>query len=333
MTRRGPFFKEIKVSEEELNTLVQQLRDAIKNKQDGYLSPAQKLYDYMLKPVADILDSVLGTSSNAVLMMAPDGALSLVPISVLHDGKHFVAEKWNIALFNDAVMQRLQVIPSRARQQSFGTTLPSGKNPGLEFVKVELNSIANLLPGGKPVLDADFTRERLDEAFQANRSKNNFSPIIHIATHFNIGIDEKSTFLVLGNGGLTLDEIRRLDLLNTELLTLSACDTAVGSGKNQSSAYEFDSFAQIAQAKGAHAVLATLWGVNDVSTSKFMSAFYKMKFASNEHFSKAKAIRLVQMKFIKGEFAPDKSNAKPGALNSWKHPFYWAPFVLLGNWL
>jgi CHAT domain-containing protein len=126
----------------------------------------------------------------------------------------------------------------------------------------------------------------------------------------------------------------------TRLLTLSACSTA----KNYKSrnGLEMDGLGMVAQQKEAEAVLATLWDVNDLSTSHIMSDFYA-RWVQNPALGKAEALRQAQLAFLNGTaIAPsaktgrgfqtsEPSSAMQSSLG-YAHPYYWAPFVLIGNY-
>ncbi|MGA2171285.1 MAG: CHAT domain-containing protein, partial [Terracidiphilus sp.] len=104
---------------------------------------------------------------------------------------------------------------------------------------------------------------------------------------------------------------------------------------------EMDSLGMIAQQKDAEAVLATLWDVNDASTSRLMSDFYG-RWVKHPGDGKAEALRQAQLTFLRGPAAPAAGESERGfnaareATNApreagYSHPFYWAPFVLIGN--
>jgi CHAT domain-containing protein len=196
----------------------------------------------------------------------------------------------------------------------------------------------------------------LDEAFSqkafASVLKEKY-PVVHIASHFELKPGTKDdSLLVFGDGStLTLSNIREgnFDFGDVELLALSACNTAVGSrGPNGS---EVESFGTLAQDQGAKGVLATLWPVADHSTGVLMQQFYRLR-AENPAITKAEALHLAQLSFIRGETSGGNPQVttrgmKAAPLNvdneevslandaphSYTHPFYWAPFVLMGNWL
>ena len=133
------------------------------------------------------------------------------------------------------------------------------------------------------------------------------------------------------------------------MLTLSACNTAVSASGTSGS--EVESFGALAQNQGAKGVLATLWQVGDRSTCMLMQNFYRLR-AENPAITKAEALNRAQLMFVRGETlagnagdatrgmrvsspeAEGKAEPSPAdAAAAYKHPFYWAPFILMGNWL
>jgi CHAT domain-containing protein len=128
-----------------------------------------------------------------------------------------------------------------------------------------------------------------------------------------------------------------------DLLTLSACNTAVEGGEGS----EVDGLARLAEERGAAAVLATLWAISDVSTPVFMRRFYALReelLPAGHRRTKAEALEEAQRQMARGELTAESPQAvsieergavpvehRLGALPGWTHPYYWAPFVLLGN--
>jgi CHAT domain-containing protein len=110
---------------------------------------------------------------------------------------------------------------------------------------------------------------------------------------------------------------------DVELLTLSACNTALGI---EGDGREVDGLGILAQRKGAKAVMATLWSVYDPSTSALMRNFYR-GWTSGTGVSKAEALRRAQVAFLHGAEASEE-----GSSAKYAHPYYWAPFILIGNW-
>jgi CHAT domain-containing protein len=126
---------------------------------------------------------------------------------------------------------------------------------------------------------------------------------------------------------------------HAQLLTLSACETGIS--QSEGTGLEVDSsLATLVQDAGAPAVLASLWSVADESTSELMRDFYR-QYASGPK-TKAQALRQAQLAMIDGQGAAGgraQRNAVkkgpaavPAAAVGHDHPFFWAPFVLSGNW-
>jgi CHAT domain-containing protein len=152
----------------------------------------------------------------------------------------------------------------------------------------------------------------------------------------------------LGDGAhLSLAQIQALPdslLAGVDLLTLSACETATGG--TGAKGREVENVAVLAQRKGADAVLASLWPVSDAGTSLLMQNFYRQRQAHPEQ-GKAEALREAQLKLMRGRH-PALSEAERGVLvltpdgtapafvadpdAEYSHPYFWAPFILIGNW-
>jgi CHAT domain-containing protein len=170
-------------------------------------------------------------------------------------------------------------------------------------------------------LDEAFTRESIREAIRRRY------PVLHIASHYQFSPgNETNSFLLLGvssneKNRLRLSEISGggFDFNGVELITLSACNTAVGGG-NLGDGREVEGLGVAVQRKGARGVLATLWPVADKSTAIFMKHLYRRK--TEGDCTKVRALRETQLAFVRGEIDP-----------AYTHPYYWAPFLLMGHWL
>ena len=213
---------------------------------------------------------------------------------------------------------------------------------------------------GKRYLDGEFTVATLKDQLGLTRNDNQRQfNIIHFATHFRLGSDTADSFLLLGNNqALTLEQVAdssELNFTDVELVTLSACNTAFGNASNQTltenNGKEVDSLATFIENRGAKAILATLWSVSDESTSLLMSEFYRLH-QENPKITKAKAMQRAQIAMIEGKLkSTSKDNLKNRDVGVFKvgkdttqppfktdenvpfaHPYYWSPFVLIGNW-
>jgi CHAT domain-containing protein len=198
---------------------------------------------------------------------------------------------------------------------------------------------------------------QLDEAFTVQTLQETLYrgyPLVHIASHFQLQPgDDTASFLLLGDGQhLPLAELKTWPqpFQGVDLLTLSACNTAVGGAEGK----EVESFAVLAQRQGAKAVLATLWPVADASTTTLMHLFYWLR-ETQPGLPKVEALRQAQLALLRGTGppgagtkdtpqhlmqGPDTSGNShrplpPVVLDGqapYAHPFYWAPFLLIGNW-
>jgi len=297
-----------------LNRQVFHLKNALRDPKLSALGPSQSLYQLLLAPVAKALEQ---TGAKTV-MLSLDGQLRHIPFGALHDGTQFAAQRWNFPIYTSVTRDRLRESRTpKWKAAGLGVTKSIGSMKALPAVKLEIDSLLRAVgaQSGQSVvyLDEKFTANRLKEVGQQDFQ------LIHISSHFTISPGtEVNSFLLLGDGQrLTLGEIRtqnfRFD--NVDLLTLSACDTGVGGGRDNTGK-EIEGLGVIAQQQGAKSVLATLWPVSDGSTAKLMSDMYQRR--QSQRLSKIEALRQAQLAMI----------SQP----KYTHPFYWAPFILLGNW-
>ena len=273
------------------------------------LRPHQQFYDWLIRP----LEAELAESGIKTLVFVLDGVLRSIPMAALHDGQQYLLEKYNIAL-----TPGLQLLSPRSLAPEQLTTLAGGLAEArqgfspLPGVKQEIKEIAEIV-SSEVILDRDFTRPRLQEEIEAASF-----PIVHLATHGQFSSQAEDTFL------LTWDErinVKNLDQLlreregqersPIELLILSACQTAAGDKR------AVLGLAGVAMRSGARSTLATLWAVQDRSTADLMVRFYET--LNQPGLSKAEALRQAQLSLLRSP--------------QYQHPFYWAPFVLVGNWL
>jgi len=201
-------------------------------------------------------------------------------------------------------------------------------------------------------------RAYLDEEFTLQTFKDSLGrfPVVHIASHFNLNPgNENDSYLLLGGGEerrLSLGSIRQggTRFVGVDLLTLSACNTGMDAGNN-SNGLEIEGFGALAQKSGAKSVLASLWAVADTSTRDLMVEFYSQLIGS-PNMMKANALRNAQLKLLNGRnnasetpewrkvnpTGGDTKNTtavKPFPRDSsapFAHPYYWSPFILIGNW-
>ena len=258
-------------------------------------------------------------------MLSLDGKLRYLPIAALFDGEKYLAERFSFALYNEAARDKLKDQPKDDwKLAGFGVTKALRNFNALPAVEKELHSIIKETPSAQEGILSGIIK--LDENFNQNALLSVLEqgfPVLHIASHFVFQPrTDQDAYLLLGNSDiLTLAQIRSdYDFKSVDLLTLSACQTAVGSyGKGK----EVEGFGALAQKQGAKSVIATLWPVDDRSTGLFMKHFYQIK--TQNKLTKGQALQQTQQAFIQA--------ATQRYPIDFAHPYYWGPFILMGNWL
>jgi len=302
------------VSAKDLNRQIGEFRRLLRDPKSNAQPAAQALYQLLVAPVAQDL----AQAGAKTVMLSLDGALRYVPFAALHDGQQYLAQKWNLPMYTSVTKDKLRdAVAQEWQAAALGLTQAVGKFDALPAVRAEMRSIVK--DGRTGVLPGEV---HLDKAFSAARLKDVSQrpfQLLHVASHFRFSPGtEVNSFLLLGDGQqLTLGDIRtqnfRFD--QVDLLTLSACDTGLGGGRD-AQGREIEGFGVIAQQQGAKAVLATLWPVADQSTALLMADLYKQR--QSQRLTKIEALRQAQLGLL----------AQP----RYAHPFYWAPFILMGNW-
>ena len=300
-------------------------REALQDPNEDPRAQARELYNILIGPIATDLEGAQAKT----LMWSLDGKLRYLPIAALYDGSKYLVQRYQNAEFTLASRTRLTETPASgwkalgmgvSKAESGFAALPSVPEELREIIRDENNKSALGVLPGKVLLDEGFTEERLKNSLRSSY------PVVHIASHFELASEnEDSSFLLLGDGRhLSLTQLSLIPNLfaNVDLLTLSACNTAVGTSRG--SGGEWESLGMIAQRKGAKGILATLWPVADESTKLLMQQFYRLHEA--EGISKAEALQRAQIALLEGQ-----ANGNPNR-SRFAHPYFWAPFILIGNW-
>ncbi|MDM8525279.1 CHAT domain-containing protein [Desulfococcaceae bacterium HSG8] len=269
---------------------------------------AELLHKWLIEPLEDELTG----AETDTLIIAPDSILRVIPFAALHDGRDYLVERYAICIVPG--MTLTDFTPSMRNDiKLLGAGLSQSRQgfEGLANVRKELENISEITESSV-LLDKDYTFDNLAEAFG-----NHHYPILHIATHGVFGPTRKETFLLTYDDKLTMDRLEQLITLGrfrerpVELLTLSACQTALGDERSALG------LAGVAFMAGVRSAVASLWLVDDEATCLMMSEFYRQIAFSD--ISKAKALQRAQKMLI-------------GQTRYW-HPMYWAPFLLIGDWL
>ena len=300
------------ISQAELEPVIEELRQTlqIRSRRNFYQSSKQ-LYNWLIRPaLQDLADNQIKT-----LVFIPDGTLRNIPLGALYSGKQYLIEQYNIALTPG--LQLLAPLPleqAKLKTLAAGITQQRRGFSSLEYVNQELIDI-QAQTNSFVLRDDEFTQDNLREKIKTAQY-----PIVHIATHGQFSSNLDDTFLLAWDNDISIEQLDQL-LQNTdpnkqraiELLILSACETARGDERAALG------LAGMAVRAGARTTLATLWTVYDRSTAVTMNSFYENITQPQDKRNKANALRQAQL---------DLLNSR-----NFSHPFYWAPFVMVGNWL
>jgi CHAT domain-containing protein len=270
---------------------------------------SQQVYDWLIRPIEDTLAAHQVTT----LVFVLDGKFRNLPMAALFDGQHYLVEKYDVAFAPGLKLLESKYLDKEKLPILIGglTEARQGFAP-LPGVAVESQEIALNLDS-KVFLNQNFTKEELQAQIRGTQSS-----VVHLATHGQFSSKLNDTFILTWNDRLTVADLKSVLLVREEtelnpieLLVLSACQTAEG---DEQAAL---GLAGLAVRSGARSTLATLWAVNDASTADLMVEFYAA--LTQQGKSKAAALKQAQLQLLNS--------------SEYAHPYYWAPFVLVGNWL
>jgi CHAT domain-containing protein len=255
------------------------------------------LHDLHAALLAPLLPLVPGARR---LVVVPHGFLHYLPFHALFDGRAFLLDRVAVSYAPSATVYylcRTRTMPSQPRSLVLGVP-----DPRAPHILEEVEAVRDALPAAAVFVGEDATDQRLRDQGPGAR-------YIHVATHGLFRHDNPMFSAVrLGNGEVSLLDLYGLRL-SADLVTLSGCGTGL------SVVVGGDELVGLVRGllyAGAKALLVTLWDVNDRSTATFMRAFYT---------------------HLKTN--PDKGRALAAAVQElraeYPHPYFWAPFVLIGD--
>jgi CHAT domain-containing protein len=271
------------------------------------------LYDMLILPIEGELASV------KTIAFIPNQILYYLPLQALAkkqpDGKirYLIEDKEIVYLTAADVMRAVQPPdPGKSKEGMMAFGNPTGAN--LPASEVEVKSIASVFPGTEVLSGAGVTKEAINSQQLFEKR------IVHFATHGMLNSTRpRDSYLLLASGGapgaekLSVREIWHLPMKKVEIVTLSACETAVGDKEPDGG--EITTLAEAFATAKVRTVVASLWSVGDESTKEFMVAFYKQLAGGA---TKTAALQSAQLELMR--------NPK------FSRPLYWAPFVLMGDW-
>lgn len=342
---------------------------ALRNAQPEVKNLSTPLYRWLITPIKRFLVK----NHVQTIVIVPDGVLRLVPFGALYDGKKYLIEHYAVgtspglsiiepspleprqahslivglsepgevlerlpelilsqfksgnASLNTHSRSRALLIPNTNNSTPLTTKLSGQQSSPMDTKRLKQLRETFRLPGVEQEIDSIKTTlpgtVLLNEAFSVERFRNELLnshyAVVHIASHFVAGQSAASSFIMAHDDILNFDQINNLLRSSKfadqpiEMLTLSACQTAEGDDR---APLGLSGLAIKAKVRSA---LGTLWPVNDNAARQLMAEFYK---AFNlPGISKAQAIRRAQLNLL--------------AQQELAHPYFWAPYILVGNWL
>jgi CHAT domain-containing protein len=271
------------------------------------LTPASRehlrwLYRALLVPLGDVI------SCYGKLIIAPHDALHYLPFHALYDGQRYLIETHQVQYVPAA-----SILPFCHRNQGqtsevsadFGSlkaALVMGYSDGgrLPYVEGEVEAVAACVPRPHLFTEDEATLSRLRE--QAGECG-----LLHLAAHGVFrGDNPLFSFLQLADEPLRLLDVYGLKL-RADLVTLSACET----GMSQLKGGDLIGLCRGFFYAGASSLVVSLWRVDDEATAELMTSFYRRLVAGK---ATCAALREAQLEI----------------LSQYRHPYYWAPFVLVG---
>jgi len=301
----------VDVADDKLTETVRLFRLNLEDRStDSYLEQAQQLYTWLIKPLEPLMEKArLDT-----MVFVPDGAMRTIPMSALHDGEKFLIEKYAVA-----VTPGLELMEVKPAERVLPHVMIRGLSearegfPALLHVPAEVEEIQKIYAKSDALMNEGFKRAATGEKLRQEPFT-----IVHLASHGHIDNDVRKSFVLTFDEHLTLDDLEsfirpgQLRDHPLDLLTLSACQTAAGDDRAALG------LAGVAVKAGARSAFATLWSVNDVASTELVGDFYT-ELTTHPQLSKAQALQAAQKKLL--------------VQYRYAHPCYWAPYLIIGNWL
>jgi CHAT domain-containing protein len=308
------------------------LAKALHNGKD-FRAASKKLNEWLFLPIKDDLRR----ENTNVIVYVPDRTLRAVPFSALYDGKEFVIEHYGVVTLPS--LRLLNLVQNHhdihiANSLLAGLSKPDGasidqlpKNIvegissdkmdrkmlvdelSLPSVEQEINSLRNK-DQSTTLINNDFTVSTFNSDIQTG----NYDKV-HIASHGYFGKNARDSFIMSYDKNISLLDFKStLEATNLkkqpiELLTLSACKTAEGDDRM------LLGFSGLALKSNVLSAVGSLWSIHDEATMEFMKLFYE---GMGRSLNKAQSMREAQLSMLKNK--------------KFRHPFFWAPFILIGNW-
>jgi len=331
----------VQLPKKKLRELVKDLRQKI-----GSLEKVKKVNEVSAELYAALIQPVLRHVTGKRLVIVPHGVLHYLPFQALISSTgRYLIEDYPVHYLSSASLMKFTIAKRNAAR---GNKILAIGNPDLEgakkklrFAEAEAKEVGKLYQQTKVLLKNEATEEAI-------KSLSPKYDVLHFAAHTELSEDDPLSSAILlakdgkDDGRLTVKEIFEMEL-NADLVVLSGCETGLG---KLSRGDEMVGLTRAFIYAGTPSVVASLWKVEDSSTAALMGSFYK----NLKTMSKAEALRKAQLELIRGEIggpllamrgvggitqsgeASGLKATSPGSVPvSSAHPYFWAPFVLVGD--
>jgi CHAT domain-containing protein len=252
-----------------------------------------QLYKQLIQPIKAII-------KQRSLIIVPHHSLHYIPFQALYDGNKYLVDSHAIGYSASASV--LKICRERKMQTTAEDLVLAVADEMTPYINEEVEALRELLPNARVFVGSEAREDKLRE-YGPSAGK------IHIAAHGIFRADNPMfSSLRLGDSWLNLFDIFNLQL-GAELTTLSACETGM------SAVWEGDELLGLARGflyAGTPSLVVSLWTVNDRSTAQLMRRFYE---GLQKGLSKPRALQEAVVE-VKAGFP---------------HPYYWAPFILMGK--
>ena len=333
-------FERVELSKEKLSGLVRTLRESIftLGEREKFNETSAALYKQLIEP---LLPHITGKE----LIIVPHDVLHYLPFHALvgSDGRYLI-EKYSVYYLSSASL--LQFVKEKRnaggeKVLAFGNPDLGDPEKNLEFAELEAKEVKAAYPESSVYIRKEATEEK-SKALSANHD------ILHFATHAKLNEDDPLSSAVLlaredkEDGRLEVREIFGMEL-KAKLVVLSGCETGLG---KLSTGDELVGLTRAFIYAGTPSVVASLWSVDDSSTAHLMASFYR----NLKTMSKVEALRQAQLELVRGEGRSDmlarrgvggigklgetvksESPSQDPISISTSHPYFWAPFILVGD--
>lgn len=254
----------------------------------------KELYAELIAPIQSLIEG-------KQLLFIPHGVLHSIPFHALHDGHSYLLDRYEISYAPSASVLKWCVEKARARRKAGPVLLMGLADEAAPCVNDEVTALKALWPDAHMVLGPEATWQRLV-------SDGSRAGLLHLATHATFRPDQPLfSAMKLADRWVSFYDLLNMRL-EADLVTLSACETGLNG------VYPGDELFGLTRGflyAGAPSLIVSSWMIKDRSTATFMPAFYA---GLKQGLSKRAALRAAQLTMKQQH----------------PHPYYWAPFMLIG---